>query len=312
MNTDLPKILIIAGATASGKSSLALEIAKIIPSEILSADSRQIYNHLTIGTAKPSPEELKRVPHHFINLLEPNQKFSVWDFQQQGRRSIQEIISRNALPLVVGGTGLYLKALVDGIFEQPEFSKGIRRQLEERLRIEGAASLHRELEKVDAESAARIPQKRTPLIIRALEVFYETGIPISQFHADQQNQKIYNDYWFALHWERKMLYDRINMRVDRMIEQGLIEEIKNIQALGYDESLQALQTVGYKEVFQYLCREISKEKMIELIKQNTRRYAKRQMTWFRKEERISWIEITSVNEMKNIAERIVRKITAGK
>lgn len=308
-----PHILVIVGTTASGKSALALEIAKHIPSEIVSADSRQVYKHLDIGTAKPTQEELRSVPHHLVDIREPNERFNAGDFQELGRKTITEILLRKKLPVVAGGTGLYIRALIDGFFEQPElFPKGwiptgeTRAELEQRLNIKGKESLFKELQSVDPESAAAMDATKFRRVIRALEVYYETGIPISQFHARHKPEQIYNAIFVGLEWERATLYDRINKRVDKMIAGGFLDEVKHLQSMGFDDRFQSLQTVGYKEAFAFLRNEISHDRMVELMKQNTRRFAKRQMTWFRKEERIRWYTIANDNEIPNIAAKVIR------
>lgn len=308
MNALLPNILIISGPTASGKSSLALEIAKLIPSEILSADSRQVYQHLTIGTAKPSQKELQIVPHHGIDLCKPNEKFTAWDFQSFGRKSISEILQHKCLPIVCGGTGLYIQSLIDGIFEQPEFSGNIRSALEARMAKEGKDSLYRELQKIDPIAAQTMDATKYRRVIRALEVYYETGISISQLHAQHTKDELYHVHWIALQWERSLLYQRIHNRVDEMLRNGLLDEVKQLQAMGFDDHFQALQTVGYTEAFQFLRNEISYSRMVELIKQNTRRFAKRQMTWFRKEKRIQWIPIHDESEIFGISKTVVKSI----
>lgn len=305
---NLPKVLVIVGPTASGKTLLALQIAQSIPAEIISADSRQVYRHLDIGTAKPSRTELLQVPHHCIDIREPNEKFNAGDFQTLGRKIIDEILLRKKLPIVCGGTGLYVQALIDGFFEQPEFSGKIRAELERRIESEGKEALYRELQRVDPASAATMDASKHRRVIRALEVYYETGIPISQFHANHQKDELYDATWIGLRWERSMLYQRINDRVERMFADGFLDEVKQLQAMGFDDRVQALQTVGYKEAFQYLRGEISYERMIELMKQNTRRFAKRQMTWFRKEPRIHWYNIAHEFEIATIAKNILKKM----
>lgn len=305
---NLPKVLVIVGPTASGKTLLALQIAQSIPAEIISADSRQVYRHLDIGTAKPSRAELLQVPHHCIDIREPNEKFNAGDFQTLGRKIVDEILLRKKLPIVCGGTGLYVQALIDGFFEQPEFSREIRAELERRIESEGKEALYRELQRVDPASAATMDASKHRRVIRALEVYYETGIPISQFHANHQKDELYDATWIGLRWERSMLYQRINDRVERMFADGFLDEVKQLQAMGFDDRVQALQTVGYKEAFQYLRGEISYERMIELMKQNTRRFAKRQMTWFRKEPRIHWYNIAHEFEIATIANNILKKM----
>ena len=303
----LPHILVIVGPTASGKSALALEVAKLFPAEIISADSRQVYKHLTIGTAKPTEEELRSVPHHFINIREPDEKFTAGDFQEQGRTIISQILDRKKLPIVCGGSGLYVQGLIDGFFEQPEFTKKVRSTLEARLKKEGADALYNDLRNVDPASAAAMDATKFRRVIRALEVYYETGVPISQFHSNHKKDGLYNAVWIGLEWEREELYRRINSRVDGMIREGFIDEVRHLQSSGFDDRFQALQTVGYKEAYQYLRNEISYERMIELMKQNTRRFAKRQMTWFRKEFRIQWYRISAGKEIPIIASKTLKK-----
>ncbi|MFA5832732.1 MAG: tRNA (adenosine(37)-N6)-dimethylallyltransferase MiaA [Bacteroidota bacterium] len=304
----LATVIVIVGPTASGKTSLALSIATMMPCEIVSADSRQIYKHLTIGTAKPSQQELLTVPHHFVDLLELDQKFNAGDFQEQGRKVITQIHSRKKIPIIVGGTGLYVQALIDGFFEQPEISGEVRKQLEEQLLRDGKEKLFAELQSVDPESAATMDATKYRRVVRALEVFYETGTPISEFHKQHKVKNIYNALYFGLQWERNTLYERINHRVDTMLAAGFLDEVKKIKKMGFDDRFQSLQTVGYKEAFAFLRNDISKERMIELMKQNTRRFAKRQMTWFRREERIQWFAISSEDQIDQIARNIVSKL----
>ena len=306
--STLPHILVLVGSTASGKTALALSIAKRIPSEIISADSRQIYKYLTIGTAKPSEKELHQVPHHFIDLLEPDQKFNAGDFQEQGRKIISQILDKKKLPIIVGGTGLYVQAIVDGFFEQPEISGEVREQLEFRLEREGKEALFKELQSIDPESAQTMDASKYRRVIRALEIFHETGTPISQFHKQHKVNTMYDARFYGLNWERSKLYERINNRVDKMFAEGFLDEVKQLKAMGFDDRFQSLQTVGYKEAFAFLRNEIYKERMIELMKQNTRRFAKRQMTWFRKEERIQWFDISSEDQIDEIAEKIIQQI----
>ncbi len=302
--SKLPTILVLVGPTASGKTALAFSIAKRIPVEIISADSRQIYKHLTIGTAKPSEKELHQIPHHFIDLLEPDQKFNAGDFQEQGRKIISQILDKKKLPIIVGGTGLYVQAIVDGFFEQPKISGEVREQLELRLVREGKEALFKELQSIDSESAQTMDASKYRRVIRALEIFHETGTPISQFHKQHNVNKMYNAHFFGLNWERSKLYERINNRVDKMFAEGFLDEVKQLKENGFDDRFQSLQTVGYTEAFAFLRNEISKERMIELMKQNTRRFAKRQMTWFRKEERIQWFDISGEDQIDEIAKKL--------
>lgn len=308
MTEKLPTVIVIAGPTASGKTALSLAVAQRIPAEIISADSRQIFKHLTIGTAKPTESELNTVRHHFIDLLEPDQRFNAGDFQVQGRETITAILGRGHLPLVAGGTGLYVQAVIDGFFEQPGISGDVRSALEQRLEQEGRDALYRELQSVDPRSAASMDASKYRRVIRALEVFHETGKPISQHHSEHTITPIYTPLFFGLDWERSVLYDRINRRVEAMLNAGFLDEVEKLRSMGFDDRFQSLQTVGYKEAFAYLRKEISKDRMIELMKQNTRRFAKRQMTWFRREERMQWFKVTREEEIGSIAEQIIDRV----
>ena len=300
------RLVVIAGPTASGKTALALSIASHIPCEIISADSRQIYKYLTIGTAKPTTEELLRVPHHFIDVLLPDEHFSAGDFQEQGRAAIKAIRSRGKVPIVVGGTGLYVRALVDGLFSGPGKNDQIRRELEDRYSIEGGAVLLEELRAVDPAAAARMIPTQFRRIIRALEVHRSTGKTITDHHREQ-NLKPEEDVLFGgLRWDRSVLYDRINTRVEKMIQTGFLDEVRLLIEMGYDDRLKSLQTVGYKEAFIFLRGEINRERMIELMKQNTRRYAKRQLTWFTHDERIRWFDIGDMIQIGEIVEAVIK------
>lgn len=304
---SLPKILVIVGPTGSGKTPLSVILAERMHGEIVSADSRQIYKHLDIGTAKPTAEELHRVPHHFINLLEPNEEYNAGMFGKDARIAIQEIVSRKKLPLLVGGSGLYIKAVVDGLFEGPGKDPEIRTRLEERLTSEGAEVLFEELKRIDPVSASKAPPTKPRRIIRALEVYYITGQPISQLHAEQRSEPEFETVQFALEWDRKTLYARINHRVDTMIEMGLVDEVKGLRGKGYGVTMNALNTVGYKEVFNYFDGVYDYDEMLRLIKQNTRRFAKRQLTWFRTDKRIQWIPMNERKSLDEAADEIQKK-----
>ena len=306
MQPSLPKILCIVGPTASGKTALALEIAAKIDAEIISADSRQIYKQLTIGTAKPSEDELRTVPHHFIDILTPDTHFSAGDFAEQGRRAIAAIIARTKLPIITGGTGLYVEALVDGLFEGPPIQPELRIQLEEKAEAEGGEELLEDLRKVDPVAAQRMLPTNIRRIIRALEVYYTTGIPITVHHEQQQHDQMYHAVFAGLAWDRKSLYERINRRVDQMLDAGFLDEVGRLIEMGYDERYKSLQTVGYKEAFAYIRHEVTFDRMVELMKQNTRRFAKRQLTWFRPDARICWYPIADEKEIGDIAVKILQ------
>ncbi len=305
LKSPLPTILVIAGPTASGKTALALEIARRIPIEIISADSRQVYKFLTIGTAKPALVQLKQVRHYFVDEILPEQHFNAGEFGIKGRAAIQEVVKQKKMPVVVGGTGLYIRSLVDGLFSGPGKEDEIREELEARLESEGAESLLEELQRVDPDAAARMLPSNQRRIIRALEVYYATGKPISQHHDEQEKAQFFNTIFVGLQWDRKKLYERINLRVETMLAAGFLDEVKGLVSRGYDDRLKSLQTVGYKEAFAFLREEISYNQMVELMKQNTRRFAKRQLTWFRKNERIRWFEIKEEEEIPKIAEQVL-------
>jgi tRNA dimethylallyltransferase len=305
LNNSLPTILVIVGPTASGKTHLALEIARHTSAEIISADSRQVYQLLTIGTAKPSPDELKKVKHHFVDEILPDQHFSAGEFGIDGRKIIDKIVKQKKLPIVVGGTGLYVRSLVDGLFTGPGRKEDVREELEARLESEGANALLEELRRVDPEAAARMLPSNQRRVIRALEVYYATGKPISQHHDEHEHKKFFNPVFVGLQWERKKLYDRINFRVDRMLAAGFLDEVKRLLSLGYDDRYNSLQTVGYKEAFAFLRKEINYERMVELMKQNTRRFAKRQLTWFRRDARVRWFDVGEESEILRIAEQVL-------
>lgn len=304
---SLPKILAIVGPTGSGKTPLSIILAERIQGEIISADSRQIYKHLDIGTAKPTAEELRRVPHHFISTFEPSEEYNAGMFGKDARVTIKQIFARKKLSLLVGGSGLYIKAVVDGLFEGPGKDPEIRTRLEGRLKNEGAVVLFEELSKIDPVSAANAPPSKPRRIIRALEVYYITGQPISQLHAEQRSKPEFGTIQFALEWDRKTLYVRINQRVDTMIAMGLVDEVKGLREKGYGITLNALNTVGYKEVFNYLDGVYDYNEMLRLIKQNTRRFAKRQLTWFRGDKRIQWITMNEGKSLDEAAEEIRKK-----
>ncbi len=289
-------MLILSSPTASGKTEISVTVAEGLPVEIINADSRQVYKHLTVGTAKPEPGIRARIPHHFTDLLEPDGKWNAGIFAARCRELIPEISARGSVPFIVGGTGLYLKALIDGIIELPETDGALRDDLRRRAGSEGINALVAELTRYDPEYAAQLDLHNPHRIIRALEIIKQTGMTRREIERRTQPTDI-SFLWFGLSWERKALYERINRRVDRMLAAGLIEEVQYIRSLGYSASLNALQTVGYKEVFSYLDGEIDRAEMVRLIKRNTRRYAKRQMTWFRNEDRIQWIGIEKEEDM---------------
>jgi tRNA dimethylallyltransferase len=281
------KLLVLSGPTGSGKSELAVRIAEKIGAEIVNADSMQLYRGLDIGTAKPSVEELARVPHHLLSIITPDLPFTASDFRREAAAAIADIDSRGKKVIVVGGTGLYIRALLEGLVDSPDGDPELRLQFAD---LPGEELLQR-LALVDPETASRLHQNDRPRLIRALEVYSQTGRPISAFRSEHAfSGGYYNPLKMAIRVERQELYRRINLRVDRMLNDGLVAEVASQLALGYGRELKALRSIGYKEISSYLAEEITLDEAVSLIKRDTRRYSKRQMTWFSKEKDIYWLE----------------------
>ena len=303
------KVHLIVGPTAVGKTALSLLIAEKRAVEIISADSRQIYRYMDIGTAKVSSEVRRQIPHHFIDICLPDEYYSAGMFGKQARQTVEEIVRRGKIPLVVGGSGFYIRALVDGIFELDARDAAVRQQLEARLSEEGLASLYAELQKADPAYAAKISHNDRQRILRSLEVFYVTGKPFSFWHEQKPEPAPFEAVFWGLTAERTTLYRRINERVLRMLQEGLEEEVRGLLEMGYSPELNALNTVGYKEMIDYLNGKISRETMIESIQRNSRRYAKRQLTWFRAESRVHWHEVAEAGDLKEIAQKILAQLS---
>ena len=299
------KVLVIVGPTASGKTKLSIIVAERINGEIISADSRQIYKLMDIGTAKPSIEDRKRIKHYFIDELYPDQSFNAGEYGIKGREIIEDILSRGKVPIVVGGSGLYIRSLIDGFFEGPGASPELRKKLYEEAEKYGRNRLHDKLKEIDPEAASKIHPNNLERIIRALEVFYLTGKPISQLQKESKPEINFKPVQIGLNWERKVLYRRIDERVDKMIEDGLIDEVKKLKSLGYSPKFNSLRTVGYKEVFDYLDGKISYDEMVYLIKRNSRRYARRQLIWFRQDKRIIWLDVNEATNFYELADKVI-------
>lgn len=299
--------LILSSPTASGKSYVALRVADYIPVEIISSDSRQIFKYMTIGTAKPTKGELTAVPHHFIDELEPGTPWNAGKFASEARKAVERIFDRGRVPFVVGGTGLYIKALIEGIVDVPDVDNTLRRRITKRFEREGLDRLVDELRKVDPVGSEIIDTKNPRRVIRALEIYYMTGMTREEIQSKSNDPLQYPVLWFGLQWNRDELYRRIEERVDHMIELGLIDEVESILAMGYTKQTTALQSVGYAETVGYLEGEFSREELIEQIKKNTRRFAKRQITWFGKNEKIRWINVRSYEDLDNAALSIVEQ-----
>ena len=296
-------LLVIVGPTAVGKTDIGIKLAKKLSGEIISADSMQVYKDLNIGTAKITPLEMEGIPHHLIDIKEPWESFSVAEFQQLVEEKIVEINQRKHLPILVGGTGLYVNSVIYNKYNfTPTGEIGnIRKKYQEVVDNFGTETIHRELAKVDPISAEKIHPNDAKRIIRALEVYHTTGRPISSFANDKGSDK-YNLALIGLNMDRKLLYERINRRVDLMLEKGWLKEVQDLLNRGVPQDSPALQGLGYKQLIMYLNKEISYEKAVEIIKRETRRYAKRQITWFKRENQIQWIDVTNKSKDEIILE----------
>lgn len=293
---DREPILILTGPTAVGKTAVSLDLAERHGAEIISADSRQIYRQLDIGTAKPTAEERTRVPHHFIDELDLDEPFSAGRFAEAANERIAQIYTRGRVPLVVGGSTLYIYALEHGLADIPEVPPEVRREMTRRLEREGADVLFRELQRVDPASAAMLDPTKTQRLVRALEVYHATGTPLSVYHEHQQ-PSAYRFRTLVLYRDRAELYQRINHRVDQMLDAGLLDEVRAVLDQGYKPTLNPLRTIGYQEPIAYLQGAIDRDEMVRLLKRNSRRYAKRQLTWFRRFPRYEWVSLLAITAL---------------
>lgn len=300
-----PQVLVLVGPTASGKTSVGLRLAHLLHGEIISADSRQVYRFMDIGTAKPSKEE--RAVHHFVDELTPDQEFNAGMFGVEGRKRIDEIVARGHTPIVVGGSGLYVQSLIDGFFEGPGADREYRAHLETLVEQGKVQELVQRLSAVDPVSAASADPSKPRRIIRALEVYHLTGRPISALHKEEIADIRISPCLFGLAWDRAVLYERINARCDAMLHDGLLEEIDRLERHGYTADLNALNTVGYAEGFAYRRGEISYDELVRLFRQNSRRYAKRQLTWFRRDTRIRWVPMEPGSDCADTAQKIAEE-----
>lgn len=294
-------LLAIIGPTATGKTEISLKVAQNLGAEIISADSMLIYRGMDIGTAKPTPYEQGLIPHHMIDVADPDEEYNVAIYSQQVKKLILEITQRGNLPLLVGGTGLYIRAVVDGYnFTEANTDQALRSRLMRECESVGKEGLHEKLQKIDPQTASRLHINDVKRIIRALEVYYLTGKTLSA-SAGRQESTI-KPLLFGLTLEREELYSRIEVRVDKMIALGLVQEVKHLQSLGYTSDMISMKGLGYKEMMSYLNGNLTLEESIDLLKRNTRRFAKRQLTWFRRDNRIHWIDVGKKGVEEVIAE----------
>ena len=292
------KVIVICGPTASGKTNLSIELAKQINGEIVSADSMQIYKDMNIGTAKPTKEEMQGIKHYLLDFVSPEERYSVAQYKQDAKNAIKEILLKGKTPIVVGGTGLYVDSLIYEIeYNDIKIDENYRKELEKIIEEEGLQKLYKKALNIDPVAMQKISENDKKRIMRVLEIYHSTGKTKTEQELESRKNPVEYDYkLFAINWDREILYQRINKRVDIMIEQGLIEEVKNI--LGkYKKFPTAMQGLGYKEVVQYINGVYTKEEMIEKVKMETRRYAKRQLTWFRKNKNTTWLDGT--NDVQN-------------
>lgn len=297
--SNKPKVIVICGPTASGKTALGVELAKKINGEIVSCDSMQIYKDMQIGTAKPTLEEMQGIKHYLIDCVSPDERYSVANYKQDAKNAIKQIINDNKTPIVVGGTGLYIDSLIYEInYNNIELDEEYRKKLEKIADTqEGLQNLYDKAKQIDPEAIEKISTNDKKRIIRILEIYHSTGKNKTEQEKNSRQEPEYDYKVFALDWPRDILYERINKRVDIMIEQGLIEEVKQVKNK-YNKFPTAMQGLGYKEVVDYLEGKYTKEEMIEKIKKETRRYAKRQLTWFRKNKQTIWLD-GKINAQEN-------------
>ncbi len=302
-----PNVIVICGPTALGKTSIAINLAKTFNGEIIGADSMQIYRHMNIGTAKPTPDEQSRVPHHMIDIVDPDEPFDARQFAIIAHEKIMNLHARSITPFVVGGTGLYIKALVHGLFEAKPADSDVRMRLKQEAEIHGTGFLYKRLSKQDSETAKRIHPNDTYRIIRALEVYELTGKMISGLHREHRfTDKPFRVLKIGLHMDREIIYDRINRRVDVMIDAGLVNEVKGLLGMGYSADLKSMQSIGYRHMVDFIEGRSSWEEALRTLKRDTRRYAKRQLTWFKADSAIVWKEPGQLKEIRRTIKKFLQ------
>lgn len=302
-------LIILSGPTAVGKTALSIELAKRVNGAIISADSMQVYKHMDIGSAKIMPEEMDGVKHYLIDELEPSEEFNIVVFQQKAKAALKEIYANGQIPIVAGGTGFYIQALLYDIdFDNQDCNEEFRAELEQIAKEQGNEVLHARLREIDPVSAEKIHANNVKRVIRALEFYHLTGKPISEHNeAEQQKESPYNFAYFVLTDDRENLYKRIDMRVDIMRENGLVEEVQKLKEMGYHRDMVSMQGLGYKEILDYLDGKCTLDEAIYVLKRETRHFAKRQLTWFRREREVIWLDKKEYNyDEKAILEDMCR------
>lgn len=304
-------LIVLTGPTAVGKTSLSIKLAKAIGGEIISADSMQVYRHMDIGSAKITAHEMEGVPHHLIDVLEPDQDFNVVTFQHMAKEALEEIYSHHRIPIIAGGTGFYIQALLYDIdFKENDDESLVRRELEELAAREGEAApavLHTMLEEIDPESAARIHANNVKRVIRAIEYYRLTGERISVHNQEERvKESPYNFLYYVVNTQRPVLYGRIDRRVDQMMENGLVEEVQALKAMGCHRGQTSMQGLGYKEILDYLDGRCTLDEAVYILKRDTRHFAKRQLTWFKRERDVRWLNLPDFgNDAALVVERII-------
>lgn len=299
-------LIVLVGPTAIGKTVLGIEIAKYFQTEIISADSRQFYREMNIGTAKPTLAELEEIKHHFIDSHSINQLFSIGDFEVEALEVLDKVFEDSNVAVLVGGSGMYVNALLNGLDDMPEIDMAVRNNLNLRLEIEGIESIRLQLQQVDAEYFAQVDQHNPQRMIRGLEVFLSSGEKLSTLRSKTKKQRPFNVIKIGLNTDREILYQRINARVDAMMNSGLLTEVISLKDFKH---FNALKTVGYNELFKHLDGEISLNQAVDAIKQNTRRFAKRQLTWVKKDEEITWFQPSKTDEVISFIKVELAKIS---
>ncbi len=303
---DQPKIIVICGPTGIGKTSTAISLCLDFKGEIIGADSMQLYRHMNIGTAKPTPAETKMVPHHMTDIIDPDAPFDAAAYANMAADRINTLIHRKITPFIVGGTGLYIKALIHGLSRARPADPQVLAQLKDDADKNGAKALYERLAQCDPDAAKRIHPNDSFRVIRALEIFQVTGKPISQYHDDHNFlENRFNALKIGLELPRETLYQRINTRVDAMIKEGLLAEVKDLLEKGYKKDLKSMQSIGYRHMTEFLTQEISWEEALNTLKRDTRRYAKRQMTWFKADPEIKWFKPDQKAEIRDEIERFL-------
>ena len=305
-------LVVLTGPTAVGKTELSISLAKQINGEIISADSMQVYTKMDIGTAKIKKEEMDGVKHYLIDVLDPSEDFNVVRFQTMAKQAMEEIYAKGKIPIVVGGTGFYIQALLNNInFDDNDADTSYREELEALVKEKGAEYLHNMLREVDEKSAEAIHMNNSKRVIRALEFYHQTGKRMSE-HNEEESKKesAYNSAYFVLNCDRELLYNRINKRIDLMVEEGLLEEVQALKEEGYSRDLVSMQGLGYKEILAYLDGEISLDEAIYILKRDTRHFAKRQLTWFRREKEVIMVDkdkLTTLDEQLGLITKVLKE-----